>query len=77
VKPTTQPYEYKKAPELNMEKSKLSLAEVYEKEYMKQAEVTRKLYLTYLNLFLWIFFLRANDMSLSLSEVFLCKALTN
>ncbi|XP_057301568.1 U3 small nucleolar ribonucleoprotein protein MPP10-like [Hydractinia symbiolongicarpus] len=37
-KPTTQPFEYKKAPELNMEKSKLSLAEVYEKEYLKQAE---------------------------------------
>jgi len=37
-KPLVQPYEYKKAPELNQEKSKLSLAEVYEKEYLKQAE---------------------------------------
>lgn len=38
VKPAIQPHEYKKAPELNMEKSKLSLAEVYEKEYLKQVE---------------------------------------
>ncbi|XP_012558082.1 U3 small nucleolar ribonucleoprotein protein MPP10 isoform X1 [Hydra vulgaris] len=38
VKPVVQPFEYKKAPELNQEKSKISLAEVYEKEYLKQAE---------------------------------------
>ena len=38
-KPAAQPYEYKKAPELNQEKSKLSLAEVYEKEYLKEQEV--------------------------------------
>lgn len=38
-KPMNQPYEYKKAPELHQEKSKLSLAEVYEKEYLKEQEV--------------------------------------
>ncbi|XP_066925619.1 U3 small nucleolar ribonucleoprotein protein MPP10-like [Clytia hemisphaerica] len=38
VKPATEPHEYKRAPELNMEKSKLSLAQVYEKEYLKQME---------------------------------------
>lgn len=38
VKPTIEPHQYKKAPELNMEKSKLSLAEVYEKEYLKEME---------------------------------------
>lgn len=39
-KPRIQPHEYKRAPELNMEKSKLSLAEVYEREYLKQMDVS-------------------------------------
>lgn len=41
-KPSVQPYEFKRAPELNQEKSKLSLAEVYEKEYLKQAETDKE-----------------------------------
>lgn len=39
-KPRLEAHEYKRASELNMEKSKLSLAEVYEQEYLKQADVS-------------------------------------
>ncbi len=39
VKPKEEPFEYKKRVVLNQEKSKLSLGEVYEQEYLKQQQV--------------------------------------
>merc|ERR1711976_864667 len=40
VKPVEDPYEYKKKLVLDQEKSKLSLAQIYEEEFMKVAEQT-------------------------------------
>ena len=39
VKPVEKPFEYKRSLNMDQEKSKLSLAEIYEKEYIKQTEV--------------------------------------
>ena len=39
VKPIEKPFEYKRSLNTDQEKSKLSLAEIYEKEYIKQTEV--------------------------------------
>lgn len=39
VKPVEQPYSYSRTRPLSQEKSKLSLAEVYEQEYLKQTQV--------------------------------------
>ena len=40
VKPVDTPFEYKKRVVLDQEKSKKSLGEIYEEEYLKQAEVS-------------------------------------
>ena len=39
MKPVEKPYDYSRARVLDQEKSKLSLAEVYEQEYVKQTQV--------------------------------------
>ena len=40
VKPKDNPFEYKKRLTLDQEKSKMSLGEIYEQEYLKQQKVT-------------------------------------
>lgn len=40
VKPVEKPYDYSRSRPLDQEKSKLSLAEVYEQEYIKQTQVS-------------------------------------
>ena len=39
MKPADEPYEYKKKIVLDQEKSKLSLSQLYEQEYIKQQQV--------------------------------------
>lgn len=39
IKPPERPYDYQRARPLNQEKSKRSLAEIYEDHYVKQTEV--------------------------------------
>lgn len=39
VKPVEKPYDYSRSRPLDQEKSKLSLAEVYEQEYIQQTQV--------------------------------------
>jgi U3 small nucleolar RNA-associated protein MPP10 len=42
VKPKEKPYDYSRARPLDQDKSKLSLAEVYEQEYIKQTQVSKE-----------------------------------
>jgi hypothetical protein len=44
VKPKENPFEYKKRIVLDQEKSKQSLGEIYEQEYLKQQQVLYHLY---------------------------------
>ena len=39
VKPPERPFDYSRSRPLDQEKSKMSLAEVYEQEYIKQTQV--------------------------------------
>ena len=41
MKPKEKPYDYSRARPLDQDKSKLSLAEVYEQEYIKQTQVRK------------------------------------
>ena len=50
VKPKENPFEYKKRITLDQEKSKMSLGEIYEQEYLKQQKVKE------LSVKLWICF---------------------
>ena len=43
MKPVEKPYNYSRARQLDQEKSKLSLAEVYEQEYIRQTQVRVRL----------------------------------
>lgn len=46
IKPAEKPYDYSRSRPLEQEKSKLSLAEVYEQEYLKQTQV-RTIYMEF------------------------------
>ena len=55
VKPKENPFEYKKRITLDQEKSKMSLGEIYEQEYLKQQKV-KKIERKIVNMFLHMFF---------------------